>query len=552
MAKEKAITIDGTGNVSFPVTTSWSTGQQMFNQGIGQLHGFWYYEAERTFRQIAAEDPNCAMAYWGMSMANWENTKRSKGFITKAVELKDKVSERERLYISAQESFLADEPKDVKKRRQKLIEDIENIIHEYPDDLEAKAILVVRLWQFSHRGIPIGSRESVDAMMQQIFKENPLHPAHHFRIHLWDGKKPVRALSSAAVLHQTAPSIAHMWHMSGHIYSKLKRYAESAYHQEASARIDHNKQSEFRVLPDTIHNYAHNNEWLIRNWHYVGKVNDSILMSKGLIDNPQHPKLNHYGKGYSSSAFGRKRLVETLEQFEQWDKILELSKTHYLEATENEKLQAERLLVIGRTHFEKQDPNSLNNILDQINERVSKYEEIKKKKTEEAKKKALRAKEEAEKKIAEAKTENIKAKIEEAMFSNDYDKLFSKVRVIVYEGRVLLVGTVEEESMKENANQISWDTKNVKEVANYITIGKNDLIDYVKDTRISLELRAKMLTDKEVSEVNFSVTTENRILYLVGIAQNNKELNKVIGHASNIAGVKKIVNLIKLKDLKDE
>ena len=146
----------------------------------------------------------------------------------------------------------------------------------------------------------------------------------------------------------------------------------------------------------------------------------------------------------------------------------------------------------------------------------------------------------------------IKAKIEEAMFSNDYDKLFSKVRVIVYEGRVLLVGTVAEESIKKTANQISWNTKNVNEVANYITIGKNDLIDYVKDTRISLELRAKMLTDKKVSEVNFSVTTENRILYLVGVAQNNKELNKVIEHASNIAGVKKIVNLVKLKGLKDE
>ena len=146
----------------------------------------------------------------------------------------------------------------------------------------------------------------------------------------------------------------------------------------------------------------------------------------------------------------------------------------------------------------------------------------------------------------------IKAKIEEAMFSDDYDKLFSKVRVLVYESRVLLVGTVVEENIKEKADQISWNTKNVKEVANYITVGKNDLIDYFKDTRISLELRAKMLTDKEVSEVNFSITTENRILYLVGIAQNNKELNKVIEHASNIAGVKKIVNLIKLKNLKDE
>ena len=53
----------------------------------------------------------------------------------------------------------------------------------------------------------------------------------------------------------------------------------------------------------------------------------------------------------------------------------------------------------------------------------------------------------------------IKAKIEEAMFSNDYDKLFSKVRVIVYESRVLLVGTVTEQEIKAKADQISWNTK---------------------------------------------------------------------------------------------
>ena len=138
----------------------------------------------------------------------------------------------------------------------------------------------------------------------------------------------------------------------------------------------------------------------------------------------------------------------------------------------------------------------------------------------------------------------IKTKIEESMFSNSYDKLFSKVRVIVYEGKVLLVGTVENKDTSIKAEEISWQTKNVKEVANYISVGKNDLVDYVKDTRISLEFRAKLLTDQEISEVNFSSTTENRILYIVGIAQDEKEVIKVLDHASNIAGVKKIVNLI--------
>jgi osmotically-inducible protein OsmY len=138
----------------------------------------------------------------------------------------------------------------------------------------------------------------------------------------------------------------------------------------------------------------------------------------------------------------------------------------------------------------------------------------------------------------------IKAKIEESMFSNSYEKLFSKVRVIVYEGKVLLVGTVENQDTSIKAEELSWQTKNVKEVANYISVGKNDIVDYLKDTRISLEFRAKLLTDQEISEVNFSSTTENRILYIVGIAQNEKEISQVLNHASNIAGVKKIINLI--------
>ena len=140
-----------------------------------------------------------------------------------------------------------------------------------------------------------------------------------------------------------------------------------------------------------------------------------------------------------------------------------------------------------------------------------------------------------------------KTQIEEAMFSTSYDKLFSKIRVIVYEGKALLVGTVEKIDTKENAENIAWKTKNIKEVANYIQIGKTNLVDYIKDTRISLEFKAKLLTDKDISEVNFISTTENRVLYVIGIATSEVE-EKVINHASEVAGVKKIINLIKIKE----
>ena len=134
------------------------------------------------------------------------------------------------------------------------------------------------------------------------------------------------------------------------------------------------------------------------------------------------------------------------------------------------------------------------------------------------------------------------------MFSSSYDNLFSKIRVLVYESKVLLVGTVAEKSLVKKAEDIAWEKKNVLEVANYIVIGKNDLVDYIKDTRISIELKAKLLTDAEISEVNFINTTENRNLFIMGIAKNKKELDKVLNHAAEIAGVKKVINLIILKD----
>ena len=66
----------GTGTVSFPVSSKDPLVRKYIEQGVGQLHGFWFVEAERSFRQAAALDPNCGIAYWGMSLANHLHEKR--------------------------------------------------------------------------------------------------------------------------------------------------------------------------------------------------------------------------------------------------------------------------------------------------------------------------------------------------------------------------------------------------------------------------------------------------------------------------------------------
>ncbi|MEK6238925.1 MAG: alkyl hydroperoxide reductase, partial [Planctomycetales bacterium] len=98
--RQKAYLMGGVGNVHLKITTKDPMVQKFFDQGLGQLHGFWYLEAERSFRQAASMDPDCGMLYWGMAMANFSNDKRGKEFSQKAAERRESASPRERLWIN--------------------------------------------------------------------------------------------------------------------------------------------------------------------------------------------------------------------------------------------------------------------------------------------------------------------------------------------------------------------------------------------------------------------------------------------------------------------
>lgn len=361
--RQAAYLMPGIAQLEFPVTCKVPEAQKFFDQGIGQLHGFWYFESERSFRQAAAIDPDCAMAYWGMAMSNRSNEKRARGFIEEAVKRKEHITDREKMYIDALAKYFKQaevkegekvdkekEREEDKKRRQSLVKAYEEILHQYPDDLEAKALLGLALYENRSKGIPISSYYAVDALLKSILAENPLHPCHHFIIHLWDYEEPKLALDSAALCGASEPGIAHMWHMPGHTYSRLKRYHDAVWQQEASARTDHAYMMRDRVLPDQIHNFAHNNEWLIRNLIHIGRARDAVDLAKNMIDLPRHPKYNTLAKS-GSTKYGRQRLMQTLATFAMWEETLALAETIYLEPTDLTEEQQKRTVLLATAEF---------------------------------------------------------------------------------------------------------------------------------------------------------------------------------------------------------
>ena len=263
---------------------------------------FYYFESERSFRQAAKLDPSCAMAYWGMAMSNINNPRRAKG-VPQGSAARGGGDQSARVALSGRlEAFFKDGG-NVRSQRQGWLQGLES----------GRAGFSRR-----HRcaGLAgdgdLAERDGRDRQQagastwslirccksSRCIRSAPLPHPPLGRI------ESVRAEKSAELYAKTAPGIAHAWHMPGHTFTELKRYADAAYQQEGSARADHAYMIRDRVMPFEIHNYAHNNQWLCTSLSHIGRVRDAIAVARNLVEQPRDPAKNGPNDGGSAQRSG--------------------------------------------------------------------------------------------------------------------------------------------------------------------------------------------------------------------------------------------------------
>ena len=144
----------------------------------------------------------------------------------------------------------------------------------------------------------------------------------------------------------------------------------------------------------------------------------------------------------------------------------------------------------------------------------------------------------------------LELQIQEALFRSNTEKLFVSVDTHIIEQRVMLIGNVATLDLRDQATKIAWEASpKIKEVLNEITVGESaSLVSEAKDARISLSLSGLLIADTEVTDINFSHSVSKQVIYLIGIASDEIELNKVIHHARTVKGVKKVISHIILKN----
>jgi osmotically-inducible protein OsmY len=146
----------------------------------------------------------------------------------------------------------------------------------------------------------------------------------------------------------------------------------------------------------------------------------------------------------------------------------------------------------------------------------------------------------------------ITAKIKSEFLQKNFDDLFASVHVKTNEGRVMLTGSVPNAETRVNAVRISWNQKGVKEVINELKIahktGELGVKDYSVDAWVTTQVKAKLLLEKDIHSINYNIETLNGTVYLLGIAQDQHELDRVINIVKDIKHVNKVTNYVRLKN----
>lgn len=146
----------------------------------------------------------------------------------------------------------------------------------------------------------------------------------------------------------------------------------------------------------------------------------------------------------------------------------------------------------------------------------------------------------------------IKTKTADLYLQNDVD-LIEAISISVNDGSVLLTGNIETFEKKLLATQLAWEVNGVREVINEVSVAESKGIkDIAKDLAAAAELRAKLITDGDVSSLNYTIDVVNGTVYLSGIARSDEEREKVISHARGLRYAKKVIDYTVLsRDTRD-
>lgn len=303
--------------VSHPVSTSNQKAQQYFNEGLTQIFAFNHDLAFFKFEKAAQEDPNLAMAYWGMALALGQNInqditpedeKAAYAYSQKALSLLSHASPVEQAYIQALAVRYTDDPKrDLIALRHRYSDAMKKLVERYPEDLDAtdlyiESILNLNPWRYwTWDGKPRERTMEAIEILQSVLNRDPINlAANHFYIHSWEeSPTPERALLSAFRLTTLYPYGGHLLHMPCHIFILCGYYENAVATSKRAIAVDRRYIQEYGIDgPYPLHYLTHNLKVLSRAYLLWGDYDGAMQTAMELQEfvSPHYKKNPHLAR----------------------------------------------------------------------------------------------------------------------------------------------------------------------------------------------------------------------------------------------------------------
>jgi len=222
--------------------------QPAFERAVALLHSFAYVQAEKAFADVAAKDPACGMAQWGLAMSNfhtiWAPPTEAEFAAGQAAARKAAAlgapTARERDFIAAINAYYQGEGVAHAARIVAYEQAMAGVAERNPDDHEAAIFHALAILGVAYNSPPdktYARQKQAAEILNGLLPLEPEHPGiSHYVIHSFDYPDLADlALPSARAYAKIAPSAPHALHMPSHIFTRLGMWQESIESNLASA-----------------------------------------------------------------------------------------------------------------------------------------------------------------------------------------------------------------------------------------------------------------------------------------------------------------------------
>jgi hypothetical protein len=247
----------GGGPYRFDVTTNDKTAAKYMSQGMVLTYAFNHDEAIRSFLKAAELDDQCAMAWWGVSLASGMHinnpvmtevqSKQAWLALQEARKRATFASTKEKMLIEAlSKRYAWPIPENRAELDKAYAAAMKKVHQQYPEDadiatLYAESVMNTTPWNYWLKdGVAVSGTEDLVPTLEATLRKHPGHPgANHLYIHVMESSpSPEKAMKAADILRTAVPGASHLVHMPSHIDVRVGAWKKAAQSNRDAIRAD--------------------------------------------------------------------------------------------------------------------------------------------------------------------------------------------------------------------------------------------------------------------------------------------------------------------------